>query len=121
MDLEDNNLTQAVVQDLVADVVAKAIRPVQQAVDLLKKQDKAKAKPKQSSSKPRTNRVRPKIYVGAPTTPAPVTRKGQKQSRNYAQKADESDNASTDGKKTKTNNNEKKNNSKTSSTRSKQG
>jgi hypothetical protein len=135
MDLEDINLTQTALQDIVADKVAKALRPMvalQRDFDSLKKQFAAE-KAKNStltSSQSRNSKPTPKATKSSPSNDnrgaknasAPSQKKkGQKQSRNNAQKADDHDNASTDGKKTtkKKNNNANKKNSNKSSKKGK--
>jgi hypothetical protein len=120
MDFEDTNLTQDAVKDLVADRVAIEMKSLKKELESMKKQlsenKKLKLSPKTTNTSSRKNNTRGATNASAPSQ----KKKGQKQQRTNAQKADARDNASTDGKKKNNANNANRNNSKNSSRKDKQ-
>jgi hypothetical protein len=114
MDLEDEELTQGAVKDLIAAQVAKSTRSIQGKLDRLTKQlqsEKTRAKkantPKATETPSTSLKNQPR---GANRASASSTnQKGPKQARTNAQKAAAAGNASTTGKKSKTNRRTNKN------------
>jgi hypothetical protein len=122
MDLENEQLTQAVVEDIINARVAKETRELKGDLNRLTQQVKRSGKTQSQKTAKQFDSSKNKSRGGDRASAPSTNKKGQKQSVNNAQKADAADNASTDGRRTKKNKpfNKNKNNSNGNSRRKKQ-